>query len=64
MGDKYGLWVLIVKNDSDFRVYGDGFLEMMNYIVEMVFEFVCMVRNVMGYVYINVDFLIFGRYDF
>lgn len=55
MGDKYGPRVLTAKNDSDFRVYGDGSLEMMNYTAEMAFEFVCMARNVMGHAHINVD---------
>ena len=63
MGDKYGPRVLRAKNDSDFRVYGDGSLEMMNYTAEMAFEFVCMARNIMGHAHINVDLSTPGRYD-
>ncbi|PFX20560.1 Neuroglian [Stylophora pistillata] len=55
MGEKYGLDILEAKNDSDFRVYGDGSLEMLHFRADMTFEFVCMARNVIGEDHINVD---------
>ena len=62
MGEKYGLDFLEAKNDSDFRVYGDGSLEMLHFSADMTFEFVCMARNVIGEDHINVDLSTPGKY--